>query len=510
MVPAQPVDPIPGGCGRVGPNLVLNPEFDLGNTQFSSDYQYNPGFICEFGQYTVAAGVVVDPNVVCYSAPTFSLKTIWAVTDRKEPGIGNFMIIDPSEATGAADDVWRQVIPVCPGAQYTFSVFAKNVYFSEAPNYSGVDPNFEMEINGDTISGYYVDGVLSPTSAYQLTRQPVADSAIWTQISGSWTAGVGESSATVVIRNLITGAQGNDLAIDGVFFGICGQDVGVTVTGAPGQCPDDGPLSPVTLSPSPETLTSGWLYYEWVKDGNAIAGDATPQPLVVQPQPDGSHFGIYQLKTYNTPTPVQGADCGFASAATVLFNSCENTFPVAWGPVEATVVEDRAVLTWSTLSELQNRGFAVEYAPAGQAFRTIGFVDGAGTTQELQQYRFESGGLRPGAYHFRLRQVDYDGAFDYSPVVEVEIVPPRPFMVNLAPNPAQGMTRLFLDVQEEQPVRVVLLNAMGQELRVVYIGLRSPLETAPLTINVNDLASGMYFVRISGARGRATLPLRVY
>jgi len=511
---AQSTDPIPGGCGVVGPNLVLNPEFDQGNTLFTSNYQYHPGYICQFGQYTVAADVVVDPNVVCYGVPGFSLQTIWAVQDRNDPGTGNFMIIDPSEATGANDDVWSQTIPVCPGAQYTFSVFAKNVYFLEAPNYSGVDPNFAMEINGTPVTGFFIDGNPNSFVSYNLSRQPQADAAVWTQISGTWIAGPSETSANVVIRNLITGAQGNDLAIDGVFFGICGKSVGFNVTGALGQCPDDGPLSPVFLQPTPETNSSNWVYYEWVKDGNVILGEPTSSGTIpqymVQPQANNAHFGTYQLRTYNGVPSSTNSLCGFSTTGgTTLFNSCEATFPVEWGPIEVSETDGYVSLSWSTLSELQNRGFGIEYAPEGEAFRNMGFVEGAGTTQDLQQYRFDVGELRPGRYIFRLRQVDFDGAYDFSPVSELEIAAPKPLSARLAPNPATGFSRLFLDVQEEQPVQVSLHTAMGQEVRVLHQGWVSPVGQDPIGMDVSDLARGMYFVRIVGTKGATTLPLQI-
>ena len=125
-------DPVPGACGIVGPNLLSNGEFDAGNTGFTSDYNFFPNKICNFGDYTVTSGVFYDPVDNCFGDGTFNLQTIWAVEDRNSPGVGNFMIVDPAAANGVTDRIWEQDVTVCPNTEYVFSIFAKNVYFLEA------------------------------------------------------------------------------------------------------------------------------------------------------------------------------------------------------------------------------------------------------------------------------------------------------------------------------------------------------------------------------------------
>ncbi|GAB4425118.1 MAG: hypothetical protein OHK0039_42670 [Bacteroidia bacterium] len=480
----------------MGPNLVVNPEFDLGNTGFTSDYLYNPGYICEFGQYTVSHTVVHDPNVVCYSAPGFDLRSIWVASDRNEPGVGNFMLIDPSEATGASDDVWRQVIPVCAGANYTFSVFAKNLYVRGAPNYSGVDPEFEMEINGTPVFGYFVDGILQPNSSFDLLRQRRRDSTVWIQISGTWNAGP-DTMAEIVIRNLITGAFGNDLAIDGVFFGICGQDVGIVSTGPLSQCPDSG-LTSVTFAPSNPTVSSGWLYYEWYKGDTLLQGDPTPTPITIQPVP-GNFFGEYRLRTYNDPFGSAGSGCGQSSISISVSNSCAVSFPVEFAGFDASQVGRYIQLDWQTAREQQNKGFLIEYARGSGQFAPLSFVQGAGNSDRLTSYSQLTGPWTEGLYTFRLRQEDYDGKTSYSQKVQVYLHPDQMYRVQLYPNPAQRQATIEVEVVEDQPVRGEVYSAMGQRVAVLEQKTVTSGGRAVWQLNTQQLPAGVYYVRVNGA-----------
>ena len=99
-------------------------------------------------------------------------------------------------------------------------------------------------------------------------------------------------------------------------------------------------------------------------------------------------------------------------------------------PVELTsfdaVVDDGAVmLMWATASETNNAGFAVEQEVGTEQFAEIGYVEGHGSTDEAKEYSFAVTDLDPGAHRFRLKQIDFDGAFEYSSIVEAAVTLPR-------------------------------------------------------------------------------------
>ncbi|MDX2286548.1 MAG: hypothetical protein NW241_20445 [Bacteroidia bacterium] len=504
---AQAGGPIPGACGVTGPNLVVNPEFDENNAGFTSDYTYNPaGYICAFGEYAVTSSIgPFPPNTVCYNAPGFDLRSIWIASDRNAPGTGKFFVGDPSSASGVNDNIWQQTVTVCPNTSYVFSVYAKNLYVRGAPGYSGIDPQFDLEVNGQPINGYYIDGVLSPNGEFVLPRQRRRDSTVWIQISGTWLSGPNVTSATLAVRNKIFQTQGNDLAIDGVYFGLCGQDVGVVAIGDVSQCPDSG-STVVQLSPTPATLASGWQFFEWLQNDSIVASDATPTPLLIAPTPDGSHLGDYRLKAFSDPG---GSGCGNVSNKVTLFETCSFSFPVEWLSFDASPQDRQVQLNWATASELQNRGFTVEHSLDGRQYDALGFVPGGGDRQEISRYAFLTPPMAAGLHHFRLRQEDYDGAFAYSEQISVRLAPMQPYSLVVAPNPVTAASRVELIVDETQPLRAELFNASGARVAVLYQGVADAAQPVSWALPADRMPAGLYVLRLSAARFAAVQSISV-
>ncbi|MEM8890626.1 MAG: T9SS type A sorting domain-containing protein [Bacteroidota bacterium] len=489
-------DPVPGACGIVGPNLISNGEFDAGNTGFTSDYNFFPNKICNFGDYTVTSGVFYDPIDNCFGDPTFNLQTIWAAEDRNSPGVGNFMIVDPAAANGVTDRIWEQSVTVCPNTEYVFSIFGKNVYFLEAASYSGVDPTFNFTINGVEITDLYVDGAFTGSSVVDLPRQPQSEAGVWKQISGRWNSG-SNTTALITMNNLVGVEQGNDLAIDGAFFGRCGKANEVEISaGALSQCVAEGTVEPITLVATPETNSSNWAYHEWLKDGVvAQADNSNPiPPYTPAANGDGTYFADYELRVYDDPL---GLTCASVSETLSFQEDCQTIFPVEWLSFEAKVQRQGVMLTWTTGSELNNQGFEVEVSVDGQLFRKIGWVHGVGNSSEASSYHFLADNLLRGDSYFRLKQVDYDGAFEYSSIVQASFVSDLAYTLSIAPNPMQEVSyfRLELD-QDVEDVRMDIFDSSGRLVREYYKG---PLEGQRLyqfPFKKEDLLPGLYFLRI--------------
>lgn len=500
---------IPGACGLVGPNLLSNGEFDDGNTGFVSDYNYFPNKICNFGDYTVTSGIFYDPADNCFGFPSFNLQTIWAVEDRNDPGVGNFMIIDPAAANGVNDRIWEQTVPICPNSEYVFSIFAKNVYFAEAAGYSGVDPTFNFKINGVEITDLYVDGVASSSSSVDLPRQPQADAGVWTQISGRWTSG-NESTAMITMNNLVGVEQGNDLAIDGAFFGLCGRaNVVEFSSGNPTQCVSENNIGPITLVASAETNNSGWLYHEWLKNGEVAQADNTNPipPYTPAANGDGTYFANYELRVY--PDPL-GSACPSTSESFNFQENCLNIFPVEWLDFTAKAQDNDVLLQWSTASELNNQGFEVEVSSDGRLFRKMGWVRGVGNSQEVNSYKYMAENLQVGANYFRLKQVDFDGAFEYSSVIEASVENSLGYTLSIAPNPMQDQG--YLQVELDRDVDEVSLDVFDMSGKLAKAYYKGPLKGQKLyefPMKQENLLPGVYLIRIQHANFVGSKPFVV-
>jgi len=165
-----------------------------------------------------------------------------------------------------------------------------------------------------------------------------------------------------------------------------------------------------------------------------------------------------------------------------------------------------AVLQWATASETDNARFDVLHqAPDGEAFVTLGSVDGAGTTTEPQSYRFRATDLSAGTHTFRLRQVDVDGAATLSDPTKVTLVPDRAVALSApAPSPVHTQATMTLGVQSPQPVRVSLFDVLGRQVRVLHDGTVSPAQPVTITVRAEQFAPGIYFVRAVGEQATTT------
>ena len=179
-------------------------------------------------------------------------------------------------------------------------------------------------------------------------------------------------------------------------------------------------------------------------------------------------------------------------------------------PVELarfTVEADAATarLAWTTASETNNAGFEIQHRRGPQDWTQIGFVDGAGTTTEATTYRFETGVLEPGTHAFRLRQIDVDGTASLSQEKTLQVVTAQSVVLR-GPNPLRAgqSTRLRVTAQTRQSVEAALFNVLGQQVRVLHRGSVAPGRPLDARLSTDGLASGLYFVRVSGESFQAT------
>ena len=173
--------------------------------------------------------------------------------------------------------------------------------------------------------------------------------------------------------------------------------------------------------------------------------------------------------------------------------------PVEFGSFDAMRDGGDVVLRWTTLVETNNSGFGVEQEVDGR-FTEVRFVPGAGTTTERQVYAVRLRNLEAGTHRFRLRQVDVNGTTAYSDLRSVSIPLETTAAVELAgPNPFRSGTALELQVRETQPVTAALYNVLGQRVRVLYEGTAPAGERIRIRVRGDDLPSGLYFYRITGA-----------
>ena len=169
--------------------------------------------------------------------------------------------------------------------------------------------------------------------------------------------------------------------------------------------------------------------------------------------------------------------------------------PVELTSFTASVSETNVTLSWVTASETNNQGFEIE-RNAGNGFETIGFVPGFGTTTETRSYSFTDGGLSKGTYSYRLKQIDFNGMYEFSEVVEVEIVIPDVFsLAQNYPNPFNPSTKITFSLAVDSKVSLKIFDVLGQEVAsLVNQDLTQGVHT--YNFNASGINSGVYFYKI--------------
>lgn len=144
-----------------------------------------------------------------------------------------------------------------------------------------------------------------------------------------------------------------------------------------------------------------------------------------------------------------------------------------------------AVLTWVTASEENNSHFEVERSADGKTWNTIGELKGKGTTSTKQEYSYTDNGIGKelSTVYYRLRQVDYDGAYEYSNTDVVNFDQGKG-SVFIYPNPVRQ--NLYINVSTTDEYTVEIYNVLGALVA----------QTNKIILDVSTLESGSYIVKV--------------
>lgn len=154
-----------------------------------------------------------------------------------------------------------------------------------------------------------------------------------------------------------------------------------------------------------------------------------------------------------------------------------------------------AMLNWATQSETNNRGFDIEAKGADGQFRKIGFQAGNGTTHELSQYQFGVSNLAAGMHYFRLKQIDMNGEFTYSPIRSLWISDGP--QVKVFPNPSTDLVHFETFLNKESQLGLEVSNIAGQVIHQISED-RFAKGHFKWSMNVASLPAGVYFYRLVG------------
>jgi len=223
---------------------------------------------------------------------------------------------------------------------------------------------------------------------------------------------------------------------------------------------------------------------------------------------DGNNDGVWVAEYTLAAGFTSGAKTASATATNVAGNNTstaddgtielDNTpVPVELISFTAKKINNLVVLNWQTATEVNNYGFSVQRKSQNSEWKDIAFVDGHGNSNSPKEYSLVDIDKLSGIVQYRLKQIDTDGSFEYSDVVEVYIDTPKEFKLSQNyPNPFNPTTMISYTLPTDSKVKIEITNILGQSVGVLVNGNKSAGDYET-TWNAENLPSGTYFIKIT-------------
>ena len=224
-----------------------------------------------------------------------------------------------------------------------------------------------------------------------------------------------------------------------------------------------------------------------IKGANAGAGSATTDSNGVA--------------TFCYTGIMTGRDTIIGNVAGVMdtsFVNWDNPLPVELSSFAHSVNKNNVILNWTTSEEINNSGFDIERKKLNtEEWSKVGFMNGSGGTNKIVDYTFTDKNVLSGKYNYRLKQVDFNGNFEYFNL-NSEVVISIPGKYNLSqnyPNPFNPSTKIDFELPVDGNVSIALFDISGRMVATMM----NEFKTAgyyTIGFNASNLSSGIYFYRL--------------
>jgi len=267
--------------------------------------------------------------------------------------------------------------------------------------------------------------------------------------------------------------------------------------------------------------SDGWSVQQTSDGGYAIGGFTSGESLIYLIKTDAGYssgcnqqlyttnttsVGAYTPPGYTTNTKRGGAvvasptvTVGSGGTRTALCSVLTLPVELLYFDAKRDGSAMRVKCDWSTASETNNNYFNIERSQDGLNFSLLGTLPGAGTSSTTNNYTFYDQFPYTGWSYYRLKQVDYNGNYSYSPVSTVYIGSLE--ITTLYPNPATDNLTVSVSTEQNTEGTVDVYNVMGQIVYSSNVTLQKG--KTEIKIPVEHFANGQYLLK-------ATLPTGDY
>ncbi|MFK8009715.1 MAG: T9SS type A sorting domain-containing protein [Saprospiraceae bacterium] len=233
------------------------------------------------------------------------------------------------------------------------------------------------------------------------------------------------------------------------------------------------------------------VYLEWSQNSNALGNQIsmtnTSGNTWVSDSPIPNYAGgtkIY-FKVF-----AEGASSDDSETYRFMYTVQAGSLPIELTKFTALPIDNRVVeLNWQTASEINNDYFSIQRSMDGNNWEEIEKVDGLGDSNVNQYYSMTDKEPYTGISYYRLKQIDLDGKYAYSPIQVVTIK--MDAIVRVFPNPSKG--QITIEGEKNEIQTLAIYDETGKEVSS-SIGIIDKTDRS-CSIDISQLTPGIYFVK---------------
>lgn len=259
---------------------------------------------------------------------------------------------------------------------------------------------------------------------------------------------------------------------------------------------------PISINNIVLSITDGTLA-QYITSTDSNANGFSPE-IIVDSAGNGSVIMATARMLYAQGRIVGGITPGKQSLTIAYPVYGEMAISMEWGalPVElssftSSISAQNVSLDWTTTSETNNAIFSIERITDQTGWTVIGSVEGNGTTTSSHSYNYTDINVLSGTYKYRLKQIDYNGNFEYFNLSnEVVIGIPQKYSVSQNyPNPFNPTTKIMYSIPIEGIVSIKVFDLTGKEI-VTLVNEFKTAGSYSVDLNGSNLSTGNYYYRV--------------
>ncbi len=246
-----------------------------------------------------------------------------------------------------------------------------------------------------------------------------------------------------------------------------------------------------------------FLYAICAVSFNANAQDISNQVIAVAGGSGEFADGSFLFFTVGEPIINTTAIAGNAQLTQGFHqNQYANTLPVELTNLTISAESDYHLVKWTTSSELNNDYFIVEYSVNGTDFTSLKSVHSKapnGNSSVALYYSYTNYKVKNGNNYYRLKQVDKDGKWKYSNIVELDGNGKVQNIIALYPNPVKQDATLTIAGNIGKDAKAKIINISGQTVKTAVVNsLNTP-------IYLEELKAGTYVLQYEDGANKKTI-----